>query len=339
MTNKRNEEISLLDLFIRLARHKKIILFSSVATGIIFIVYNLFIVGIKKESRLTFLMDVPPQVETEYGTYKFLSQNVEDYLIVLKNKNVVAQTIEDLNLDIQEMELLNAVEFEKIEDKKVIDNPQKSIRLILNAKNLVVNDSILTTYYKNYINYLNYLTSKKVIDVLSNEIKTNIDRTALDLSAAQQLQINLDSLKWLSSGMSTNTKESIYWMSNDKSKSGTDFSKKTMVVDPVSKSNVMLDFVFLEEAVIKNELNIQELKVKIQLNQMKYDGLQNLKANLTPENSFKIFNAYVQLIGPETLYVGSYWKDGIKYGFLGIFVGLVIVLLVLTSKVLMQQSK
>jgi hypothetical protein len=338
MTTRKNEDISITELFIQLGKYKKIILLFTLGAGLLFMAYNLIYVGIKRENRLIFLMDVPPQVETEFGSYKFLSQNVEDYLIVLKNKYVVSQTINDLQLNVSDMELLNAIEFERIEDKKSLDNPQKSIQLILNAKKTPYNDSILTTYFSNYVNYLNYLTTLNVIDVLSNDVKTNIDRTSLDLSAAKQLQTNLDSLRWLASGFTPDNKESIYWMSRTKASQGTDFSKKTMMIDPITQSNVMLDYVFLEEAVIKNELNIQELSVRIQLNQMKYDGLQNLKTNLTPENSFKIFNAYVQIIGPETIYVGSYLKDGIKYGSLGVFIGAFLILILLLSKILLTRQ-
>jgi hypothetical protein len=338
MTAKKNEDISLSELFVQLMNYKKTILIFTLGMGIVFMVYNLFYVGIKRENRLIFLMDVPPLVETEFGSYKFLSQNVEDYLIVLKNKHVVAQTIEDLQLNINEIELLNAIDFERIEDKKSLDNPQKSVQLILNAKSIPNNDSVLTAYFTNYVNYLNYLTSLNVIDVLSNDVKTNMDRTTLDLLAAQQLQANLDSLRWLASGLSPTNKESIYWMSRTKASQGTDFSKKTMMIDPITQSNVMLDYVFLEEAVIKNELNIQELSVRIQLNQMKFEGLQNLKNNLTPENSFKIFNSYVQIIGPETIYVGSYVKEGIKHGSLGLFVGAFLILIIIISRILLNRA-
>ncbi len=93
------DEISLKELIMVLLNNWKLIVVITLIGAILGGLYGFVIADPSYESKMEGTISIPEGVETKYGNYPLPSQNVLDYLSLIKSNRVLSQTINALNLD------------------------------------------------------------------------------------------------------------------------------------------------------------------------------------------------------------------------------------------------
>lgn len=166
------EEISLKELIIILIKGWKWIVSLTLITTLAAIVFTLGFKPVLYESNSSFNIILPSSVETQFGTYNFPSTNVNDYIVNLKDNEVLKSVIDNAELNMSVEELSTLVNYSY--------DPNKGINLVntsVKSSDPKLSVQIHQIWLDEFVQYLD----KKYQEIARNQLMQNIDNKEITL--------------------------------------------------------------------------------------------------------------------------------------------------------------
>ena len=174
--NEQNvEPISLKSLIMILWKHKIIIISVTFIVTVIAGIYSLFILSPVYNSKLNIIISMPTTLTTQFGDYTLPFTTNQQYIQLITNNDVLANTIKDMGYDPDEItldDLKPRISLGTIN----MNVAQNNFNVTVSADNPKEAKQLADTLFANYTEYLDAMTTERAVlyyyDTYSVKIKT-----------------------------------------------------------------------------------------------------------------------------------------------------------------------
>lgn len=275
---KRTEEdIDLRELFLIVWKKKLFIISITLIATILAGIISVFVLSPVFHSRLNIIINMPETYHTKFGDYILPITSNDQYIRLITSSDIMASTINDMEYD------NDNISIEAIRDRITIDisdakanTIQNSFTVRVSADNPEEAKKLAKTLFDNYVNFLDVLVVEGAVDSYIN--KFNVELSSLEVSLKSIKEILGKNETLLAS-----TPQTI----NQKA-----------VLDEISNSNNMNDYIILENVINPNYTKIEQ------------DIISNKQSINNIENSIRVYNEYLSELYLIRDDIASYQEDG-----------------------------
>lgn len=272
---KYEDEISLKELINILLKNWKLIAGITLIAGLIGGIYAWGIASPVYESKVRGSIDIPEEVETKYGPFRFNTRNNMDYLSVITSDRVLLETIRDLSLDTTPDSLENRITVNNKDESNTFtftvtsDTPETARSLMLTLRNNFMEE----TSYINKEKAINYFIRNSYVLLQSHKEKE--DYLINDIANTEELLKEIKPTIVLQKSVLDDPLIAATIMKNNKL-SFEELSNEMMLVEEINPN-----YVEVENQIILLKQELKDLSLEKDRNQRFNDELNIEKANLS----------------------------------------------------------
>lgn len=262
----------------------KFILVIVAVVTLCFVVVAYVFVPVKQYSEARIVADFSENINTPIGEYRFLSNNVEDYISLLDDKRIFKETLSNLNY----------TDSSSIKIESKTQNTPSGVAVILYVLSSDLDlklDRVLEIYFANFLKLLNAETTKKY---KKQTVKTN----DLEISYLQEY---IRSLKGVIAAHEEilDSLESSFGKRNSKTNKQLIFSEILEDVNLLSiQSSLAQKKIRIEEAKL-DVIKLQRMNTMIEKELELYEENSNVfDSNI---GSFNLFDAHIRIATAPTI--------------------------------------
>ncbi len=166
-------EIELRELFLALWKHKLSILSFAVLGAILAGILSVFFLDPVYITSMKVDLNIPETYNTRYGEYKMTVSSDRQYMELITNNDVIAETIKDMEYDSSEVNLNDLKK--RITIGRTTSTVQQKIHdITVSAPDPVEAQKLAKVLYNNYLDYLFFTTNERALNHYNNMFSSNI---------------------------------------------------------------------------------------------------------------------------------------------------------------------
>ncbi len=282
--NRYEDEIDIKELFMVIWKGKLVIIAITLIFAILTGIVTVFLIDPVYEAKLDIIVNIPETFNTKYGEYRMLMSTNEQYINLIQSNDVLKNTMEDMNFDMNNSSIQNFSSRISItkDDKK-----PNSFNIKVQASSPDEALQATISLYKNYIDYLNKTIKTRSSDYFINyyltELKKDEDSLKSDNILLEQYKEMLNEIP-----QTINQKDALGSININ--------SVDYVVLENILNENykkVELDIINLEQVIfgLENKINLSKQYID-ELNQIKISIANNDELSL---EFFKVVDESVHL--------------------------------------------
>lgn len=171
-SQKYEDEIDLRELIMVLWKRKFIIIGITLIFAVLAGVFSKVLVDPVYETKFNIVVNIPEVYATKYGEYTLPITSKNDYINLIKNNDVIANTIEDMEYG------SDAVSVEGLKGRIAVNNSgsgdQSVFQVTVSANNPEESLKLAQHLYANYINFLDIMVKERAVNYFYNEFMVKI---------------------------------------------------------------------------------------------------------------------------------------------------------------------
>jgi capsular polysaccharide biosynthesis protein len=182
------DEIDLRELILALWRQKAIIISMTLVFAIVAGIFGMFIKSPVYETNMNIVISIPETYVTRYGEYKLPISSNGDYFKLIKSNDVVANTINDMGYD------TNEVTIENLKDRITLGDITTTAGVVQNSFNVTVSADnpeeslqLAENLYENYIDFMDVMMKERAISYYYNDFTVQIKTLENTLAKTQEI--------------------------------------------------------------------------------------------------------------------------------------------------------
>lgn len=180
-------EIDLRELFMTLWKQKIIIISITLIVTILAVMFSMFIISPVYGTELKIDLNIPEIYNTRYGEYKFPISTNGQYMNLIKNNDVIINTIKDMGYGDKDITLEGLKERISIKVVSGADSTQNIFDIIVSADNPKESLKFAQTLYANYIKYVNVITNERAINYYYSNFTASIESSEAILASTREI--------------------------------------------------------------------------------------------------------------------------------------------------------
>lgn len=182
------DEIDLRELILALWRQKSIIISITMVFAIVAGIFGMFIKSPVYETNMNIVISIPETYVTRYGEYKLPISSNGDYFKLIKGNDVIANTINDMGYD------TNEVTIENLKDRITLGDITTTAGVVQNSFYVTVSADtpeeslqLAENLYENYINFMDVMMKERAISYYYNDFTVQIKTLENTLAKTQEI--------------------------------------------------------------------------------------------------------------------------------------------------------
>ena len=185
---KYEDEIDLRELFQVLWENKYRILAGTLLVALLTGLVSIFLLTPVYQTKLDLVISMPEQYHTRYGDYKLPISTNDQYISLLTNHTVLANTIRDMKYDPEKVRPEKLKKQIEIDNKDAAGSGKKNIfHITVSADSPQKSLKLARTLYANYIEFVDILTKEEAVTYYTNYFNTELQSLDLSLKDNQAL--------------------------------------------------------------------------------------------------------------------------------------------------------